>query len=120
VRTKPDNAGQLGILAAIALTIAACSEPEDSAPAYTLYRNSELDAKLRIHWATFGAAESDPAYNLNNCGMAARMLNANLQAVIQGNGGEPMPQLGFWCERGPFSAEGSNPSSFAAEFPTEF
>ena len=75
---------------------------------------------LRVHWATFDAEESNPKYNWGNCEMAARLLNANLREVIKRNGGDPtMPQVGFWCERGQYEEEGSVPSNFNAEFPTE-
>jgi hypothetical protein len=73
---------------------------------------------MRVHWATFDAQESDRSYNLNNCQMAARLLNANVDAATEAEGQERDPSVGFWCEPGRYSEEGRVPASFQAEFPT--
>ena len=86
---------------------------------YTLYRNSSFDVAIRVHWATFDADESDPAYNLNNCLMASRILNANVAANAKAEGKELNRSLGFWCEAGPYREQGSIPNDFQAEFPTD-
>lgn len=96
----------------------ACSGGGRHSDTTTLYRNSALDPTIRIHWATFDADESDPAYNLNNCGMAARLLNANVAASAKAEGKERDPSVGFWCELGPYREEGSVPSQFYEAFPT--
>jgi hypothetical protein len=85
---------------------------------YTLYRNSPF-GEARVHWGTFDAEESDAAYNLNNCMMAARLLNANLEASAKVENKEPSPGVGFWCEPGGFEEKGPIPSSFPAAFPTD-
>jgi hypothetical protein len=93
-------------------------QPKGAPPA-TLYRNSFLDHSLRIHWATFDADESDRSYNSNNCAMAARLLNANLDASATNEGTERDEAVGFWCEPGRFSEKGQAPPAFRSEFPTD-
>jgi hypothetical protein len=98
-----------------ALTVSGCGLLQPSHD-YTLYRTSSMDRTLRIHWASFDAHESDPNYNLANCEMAARLLNANMKTL----GGEDYdPGQGFWCEAGGYSEKGDMPSSFKAAFPTD-
>lgn len=109
------------ILASI--TLAACGESEVSSgvtevETATLYRNSNLVSGMRIHWATFDA-DDGPAYNINNCMMAARLLNENLIASAEAEGKEPYSSVGFWCEPGTFYPEGRVPSSFEADYPTD-
>jgi len=96
----------------------ACSSTS-SPQSYTLYRNSFFDSSLRVHWATFNASESDPGYNLDNCEMAARLLNANFKATAAAAGKLPTPGVGFWCEEGPFSEKGAVPAHFEAAYPTD-
>jgi hypothetical protein len=103
---------QIGIVALLAF-LSACNQ-HDRSPTVTLYRNSPLDSALRIQWATFDADESDPGYNLNNCMMAARLLNANVKAL-----NEQSQPAGFWCEPGKYKKRGSVPSAFSAKFPTD-
>ena len=74
---------------------------------------------MRVHWATFDAAESDRSYNLNNCQMAARLLNANVEAFAKQNMESDPPKVGFWCEPGEYKEEGRVPFSFDAAFPTD-
>lgn len=99
--------------------VAGCSSPEHQSPTYTLYRNSDVDTSLRVHWATFDASESDPNYNGNNCNMAARLLNANLRASAEAEGLQPYFGVGFWCELGGYSERGQVPTAFDATFPTD-
>lgn len=83
----------------LALSLAACQK---ASPTYTLYRNSSLDPNLRIHWASFDAADSGMGtmtYNQENCEMAADLLRKNLRSL--NNGAEPVR---FWCEKGKFKA----------------
>ncbi len=105
----------------VALLAGACSNQPTGAETFTLYRNSSLDSSLRLHWATFNARESDPSYNRNNCEMASRLLNANIQEFRKTQGEEGPPRVGFWCEVGAHTKEGTItvPSSFDAEFPTD-
>jgi hypothetical protein len=109
------------VFALIALT--ACGEPKagpsiSEAETATLYRNSNFVSGMRIHWATFDA-DDGPAYNINNCMMAARLLNANLIASAEAEGKEPYSSVGFWCEPGTFHPEGRVPGSFKAAYPTD-
>jgi hypothetical protein len=90
------------------------SNIETESPA-TLYRNSPLDPTLRIHWATFDAAESSSSYNIESCQMAARLLNANYRAI----GGSENDGFGFWCEPGRYEDEGVLRVDFDAEYPTQ-
>jgi hypothetical protein len=109
------------VLASAVLTACGGSEPGAAiteAETATLYRNSNFVSGMRIHWATFDA-DDGPAYNINNCRMAARLLNANLIASAEEEGKEPHPSVGFWCEPGTFHSEGRVPSSFEADYPTD-
>lgn len=74
---------------------------------------------MRIHWATFDAKESDPAYNMKNCQMAARVLNANYAASSQAEGKQPDLSVGFWCEAGSYTETGAVPSRFETAYPTD-
>lgn len=97
--------------------LAACSqETADDADSATLYRNSLLAEEVRGHFATFDAKESLD-YNLGNCEMASRLLNANISASSATEGTEPHQSVGFWCEEGPFRADGDVPDQFPGEFP---
>jgi len=71
---------------------------------------------MRLHFSTFDAPGEANDYNINNCRMTARTLNANLreQWLAQGS-----PDVGFWCEPGSYRQDGHAPSSFDAEFPTD-
>ena len=93
-----------------------CSAQGGAEP-YTLYRNSNLDPQLRVHWATFDAKESASTYNMDNCLMASGLLNANLDAASR-RAGRPRPQnVGFWCEPGTFKTEGQVPLGFPERLP---
>lgn len=103
-------------LTAIPLALVACSGSSSTA---TLYRNSSFGAGVRVHWASFDASESDPSYNMNNCLMAARLLNANMTASAAQAGQARSPGLGFWCESGPFRDSGAIPTTFPEAYPTD-
>jgi len=89
-----------------------------SGRAFTLYRNSPFSHSMRVHWATFDAADGSD-YNRANCEMAARLLNANVDASAEKEGKPRDAAAGFWCEPGDFSEKGTVPSSFKSEFPTD-
>jgi hypothetical protein len=82
------------------LCLAGCSS---NGPNYTLYRDSATarayGQTLRVHWATFNAAESGD-YNRGNCEMAAGLLNENIQRLNEGEAEVSR----FWCEEGRFHA----------------
>lgn len=107
------------IIIAGALFVGGCNADSTSADTFTLYRNSGLDRSIRVHWATFDADESDRNYNRNNCEMAARLLNANVDASAEEEGKPRDQAVGFWCEAGSYSDEGAVPSTFPAAFPTD-
>lgn len=86
------------------------------APTYTLYRTSSIAPGARVHFGSFDANQSNPAYNLANCQMAARLLTANMKAL---NGEAYNPAHGFWCEEGEYRESGDVPPAFDAEFPTD-
>lgn len=111
---------RLTLVIAAALTATACSSGSSGgAEKFTLYRNSMLDTSVRVHWATFDAAESDRNYNRNNCEMAARLLNANVDASAREEGKDRDPAVGFWCEPGGYSEKGTVPSISPGAFPTD-
>jgi hypothetical protein len=111
------------IVAILALTLTACSPQtsptrQQSSSTATLYRNSPIDHTLRVHFGTFDAAEND-GVNLDNCGMTARLLNANVDAWAKTEGKTRDPTVGFWCEPGNFSKTGNVPMMFESQFPTD-
>ena len=58
---------------------------------FTLYRNSVIDRSMRIHVATFDAADGGEKYNSGNCDLAATLF-ASQDGV----------KTRFWCEKGIF------------------
>lgn len=104
-----------------ALSLSGCGSGNaaDAAPV-TLYRNSLADLTMRIHFATFDA-DDGVNYNLANCQMAARLLNANIRQLnsSQSAGDSTYVQTtGFWCEVGGYNEAGQVPFEFDADFPT--
>lgn len=73
---------------AVAVLAIACTPAfgQTDAEVYTLYRNSVLDATMRLHVATFDSADGKD-YNAENCFLAA--------SLFQDQGGV---QVRFWCE----------------------
>ena len=68
--------------------LAACGGGADS---YTLYRNSVLDANMRVHVGTFDAADGEK-YNSENCKVAADLFQRQDGVKTK-----------FWCEKGSFN-----------------
>lgn len=103
---------------ALALFLAGCGVAQSPrAETYTLYRNSPFDL-IRIHWATFDA-DDRANYNMGNCLMAARLLNANMDASAKAEGKRRDTSVGFWCEEGEFRETGQTPTEFPGAFPTD-
>lgn len=100
------------------LVLAGCSGGKEEAATATLYRNSMLDPSMRIHFASFDAPDKAP-FNIDNCEMVARIMNANVDASSAKEGKPRNAALGFWCERGGYSEAGSVPGAFASEFPSD-
>lgn len=110
----------LGWMAPILIGLAVSSGCSDhSGSTVTFYRNSPFGPGLRVHWATFDATDSSPSYNLNNCLMAARLLNANMTASAQAEGKRRDSSIGFWCEQGGYRDGGTIPTNFPEAFPTD-
>jgi len=101
----------------MAAFVGGCDASSDKGTA-TLYRNSPLESAVRVHIASFDADESGD-FNLGNCGMASRILNANIDASAAAEGKKPYENVGFWCEPGPFSESGPVPNSFEREYPSD-
>lgn len=101
-----------------AFTLTACSPTEENRQPATLYRNSMLDPAMRVHFASFNAPDKAP-FNIDNCEMVARIMNANVDASSAKEGKPRNQSIGFWCERGDFSEEGSVPRAFDSEFPSD-
>ena len=80
------------LLAATALAsavgmAAGCSLPSE-AGVFTLYRNSPIDATMRIHMATFDSKDGE-AYNRGNCDIAVDLFAK-----------QPGVTARYWCEKG--------------------
>lgn len=73
-------------IAAAVLLIGCVGESEG----FTLYRASPLDAQMRIHVATFDAADGSK-YNQENCNIAATLFQ-----------GQPGAAVRYWCEKGTY------------------
>jgi hypothetical protein len=76
------------VVLCVALPLAACSDMSDST--YTLYRNSDMDANIRIHVASFDSDDGDE-YNQKNCRLAAELFAQ-----------QPGVKTRFWCEQGAY------------------
>lgn len=61
-----------------------------AASTFTLYRNSPLGPSMRLHVATFDAADGEQ-YNRENCNLAADLFSK--QGGLKAR---------FWCEAGRF------------------
>jgi hypothetical protein len=76
------------LVAIIVVLFAAPASAQTDGGIYTLYRNSVLDASMRIHIATFDAEEGED-YNAENCNIAADLFQR-----------QPDVETRFWCEPG--------------------
>ncbi len=106
------------ILLFFVLALTGCADSSEVASPATLYRNSMLDPTMRVHFASFNAPDKAP-FNIDNCEMVARIMNANVDASSAKEGKPRNQSAGFWCERGNFSEEGSVPRIFESEFPSD-
>jgi hypothetical protein len=82
--------GKLFVCAAVLFVQTVAAAAAGPSQSFTLYRNSVLDPKMRIHLATFDAVDGE-AYNRGNCDQA--------QALFQAQDGV---KTKFWCEQGKF------------------
>src|SRR5690348_5605189 len=94
--------------------LSACNS--SNTQAYTLYRNSPmlLGPTARLHVATFDA-KGETEYNRDNCKVAMQLFNADVAARPDKN----HEGIGFWCEPGEYSQQGTVPTQFDAAFPTK-
>lgn len=83
------------VAAVLALSTGAAAAAAPIADTYTLYRNSALDAKMRLHVATFDSTDG-ASYNRENCDQA--------RELFQGQAGV---KTKFWCEPGRFQSSTS-------------
>lgn len=75
---------------ALCLALVLVAGCNDDSHQYTLYRSGVLDAKMRLHVASFDSANGD-AYNSENCQIAAGLF-----------ADQPSVQVRYWCEKGRF------------------
>lgn len=81
----------LAVYIAVAGFVASCGGSGASdGKTYALYRNSVTDENMRIHVATFDAADGE-TYNRGNCAQAQMLFQA-----------QPGVKTKFWCEKGAF------------------
>lgn len=81
----------------------------DDSSTFTLYRNSVLDAKMRLHVASFDTADG-AAYNQENCALAQQLFQA-----------QPGVKTQFWCEPGRFhktALPNASPPAVSKQFTT--
>lgn len=84
---SPGLAVLFACCAAISATATAAT---DDTAVFTLYRNSAVNGALRMHVATFDAADGK-AYNMANCSHTADLFES-----------QPGVKTRFWCEPGRF------------------
>lgn len=104
----------LAVFSAGALMVSGCNLTGSPS---TLYRNSPLDYRMRVHFATFDTGDTGD-FNLQNCAMTARVLNLNLDSANKAEGSLRDPSLGFWCEPGRYASKGVVPDQFESDLPT--
>lgn len=89
---RPSSSRTLLSAAFLALTVFATQSKVRAAEGdtYILYRNSLIDASMRIHLASFDTTEG-AAYNQENCRLAALLFRS-----------QPGVTVSYWCEPGPY------------------
>lgn len=91
MRIPPNLPGSnFRVLATVCLlNLTACGAGSASdSQVFTLYRSSPINVNMRIHVATFDAADGE-AYNRENCELASRLLGA-----------QPGVTVRYFCEKG--------------------
>jgi hypothetical protein len=79
----------------VAFALAGIANATPIGETYTLYRNSVLDASMRLYVASFDAVDGG-AYNRENCDQARELFQA-----------QPDVKTKFWCEQGRFQGNAS-------------
>ena len=72
------------VLLLAAILLGSCND----AQTYTLYSNSLIIPEMRVHVATFDAADGDD-YNRGNCNIASELFK-----------NQPGVTVKYWCEKG--------------------
>ena len=75
------------ILFFVVVLASGCSSDNET---FTLYRNSVTDENMRVHVASFNAADGED-YNKGNCEQAQLLFQAQNDIKTK-----------FWCEKGAF------------------
>jgi uncharacterized protein (DUF2141 family) len=78
------------LLPALLALLAGSASAQSNNGVHTLYRNSVLDASMRVHVATFDSADGW-RYNAENCNLAADLFQRQDGVKTR-----------FWCEKGRF------------------
>lgn len=79
------------LIPALTLALFACGGGSSSdSSIFVLYRNSVTDENMRLHVATFDAADGE-AYNRGNCDQSRELFQR-----------QPGVKTKFWCEKGRF------------------
>jgi len=68
------------------LIMSGCSQSDSDF--YTLYRNSPVDSKMRIHVSTFDSKDGND-YNNENCQIGQKLFQ-----------NQPNVTVKYWCEKG--------------------
>lgn len=76
------------IAAALTTALLASSCKGSAEQVYTLYRGSPTGANVRIHVATFDAAEGEQ-YNKQNCNIAQGLFQKQVGVTVK-----------YWCKKG--------------------
>lgn len=107
------------LVPACCVLVSACEQPTDAdltSQVATLYRNGSIAQEMRLHFGSYDVQGESNDYNINNCRMTARLLNSNISAQWSAQG---LPDVGFWCEPGPYREDGMPPQIFDSEYPTD-
>jgi hypothetical protein len=72
------------------ILLAGPASAQSHSEVHTLYRNSALDASMRVHVATFDSIDGS-LYNAENCNLAADLFQRQEGVKTR-----------FWCEKGRF------------------
>ena len=87
-RTAKARMTKLFLLFLVILSFTACTPADGN---FTLYRNSAIDANMRIHVASFDAADG-AKYNNENCNVAGELFK-----------NQPGVTVRYWCEKGRYA-----------------
>ena len=78
-----------------ALLVTGCSDASDHEYTATLYRNSVLSQNIRLHVASYDVSNENNSFNIGNCQMASRLLNANVAAQTPNEKDQPIGSVSY-------------------------